>query len=156
VLDGELPAGWGLMVPSERGAGMITTVQAPRLTPEVIGRPFLAAILKRAQATGAATAEVTAARKAGAEEAKRRADMDVDRLQRELTGLREKVAAFEAASGVQIASSWTAGGDIGKAVRAALESRHIDPIPQLRRVLTTLENITANVRAQVDDLAPPG
>lgn len=44
VHDGELPDGWGMIV--HRGDGLRIAVEAPALTPEPLGRPFVAALAR--------------------------------------------------------------------------------------------------------------
>lgn len=74
VLPGELPAGWGLMVPN-RGARLRVATPATKREAKPIGRSFMAAILRRGAEQAPAAAELEellqAARKSTREEMQR-------------------------------------------------------------------------------------
>lgn len=118
VREGELPPTWGLMVMDARG--MVVKQPAPPLSPVVLDRTFLAAILRRASedvtpksTIGAQlSAEYDKGFKAG------QAKMDQGQAERKLTELQNNVQVFQEASGVKL-SGWD-NGDIGKAVDAVL------------------------------------
>ena len=101
VQDGELPKGWGLMVPKKDGLRI--SVQAVQNLPEPkLDRPFLAAILRQScyQATKDAymKKEYQRGRNAGIEEEKN----SNGSWQAEASGLRKAIEEFERASGVSI------------------------------------------------------
>lgn len=57
VRDGDVPETWGLLVPARGGKKLKVAKDAPRLKPEPLSRPFLAAILRRADEQIAASAK---------------------------------------------------------------------------------------------------
>jgi hypothetical protein len=134
VKPGELPPTWGLMVPKGSGLGVVT--DAPKLEPVPITRLFLAALMRRVHEQKADTTEVEAARRAGLEEGEKRGEQfgrnRADRDANDLKTLRERVHAFEAASGLSIERGWEGGEKIGKAVRAVLDG--YDPFTGLQAI----------------------
>lgn len=139
VRDGELPAGWGLMVP--RGRKLVAAV-APAPANESRDRPvprdFVAAVFRRAaEVVGDAKvlkAEYRRGFEAGMEAGGRTEAREVTYLNRQLEELRAGIKGFEEASGLRF-SHWQ-GGRIGEAVRAVLdgESRVESANQALRRI----------------------
>ena len=131
VLPGELPSTWGLLV--SRGPGLVAAKEAPRVAePKPLDRLFLAAILRRAVESYVPEAAVRRreeeARKQQNEFCEREAKGSVQGL----ADLREKVEAFEAASGVRI-DDWR-HENVGEAVKYVLEKGVTATLADLRRV----------------------
>lgn len=120
VKPGELPPTWGLLVP--HGTGLRVEKEAPIQDRPPMSWDMLAAFL-RGVAKGQEgmiprseiDAQIKAAQAKGEERARALADTSADRA---LADLRQNVAAFESASGVEI-QSWQ-GQRIGDAVRQVL------------------------------------
>jgi len=123
VEDGELPATWGLLV--RYGARLICKREAPELKPEALDRPFLAALFRRLSEAqinwipkGKISEELAEARKEAVEDHKRLNAHHENSAAKEAKRIRERIAAFESASGVEI-DRWRYG-DIGQAVKTVL------------------------------------
>ncbi|MGJ0508951.1 MAG: hypothetical protein ACR652_17860 [Methylocystis sp.] len=121
VLPGELPPTWGLI--ELKGGCMRVKVNAPKLEPEPLGRPFLAAMLRRA--TEKADKELR--RRVREETEAERARID-ERVRREVEvrtnshkNLQRFVEEFEEASGLLIDNGWRGGKEIGEAVKLVTE-----------------------------------
>lgn len=116
--EGELPPTWGHVVVDGRGATVKTPAPAWRAQP--LDRIFLAAILRRVHEChvplGQLGDKLKAERARGKQEATDRIQSEAGALER----LREKVAAFEKASGVSIDRGWQPAEQIGAAVRQVL------------------------------------
>ena len=161
VRPGELPPTWGLMVP--RGKGLVVTKEAPKLEPKEWGRPFVAALLRRAAtssatATDLATAELAGYEKghfAGVEETKR----DRDYNQKEFEELRERVAEFDAATGLSFRYLYnikTKGAGI-KAFLDASPAVLLGGLVGNRNILTRLaERTTEAIQALEQQVASTG
>ncbi|HCA3439745.1 TPA: hypothetical protein MO340_004309 [Salmonella enterica subsp. salamae serovar 35:g,m,s,t:-] len=120
IHPGELPPTWGHY--DVNSAGIRQVVAAPALSPEPIGKPFIAALLRRS--SGASEDEIKAA--------VQRYKVDIDnkfdeRLKRELAvrttkgdSALTKMAEFEKITGIPL-SGWHSSEDIGKAVNLILE-----------------------------------
>lgn len=125
VQPGELPPTWGLMLP-QRGKLKIQ-VEAPKLDPEPMTRPTLAALLRKVHSVSPAETALAAARSAGYQEGysagkvanNSKAARDLASVQLELNTLRDAVDEFELRSGVKI--RLYDGGRLGDQVRAILD-----------------------------------
>lgn len=153
VLPGELPAGWGHYVAS---ATALRVAVKPAERDGVIGRGFLAAILRRAhEASQLRPADYTKAVDAAYRKGVETASNDVENrvlAERRHTERAEKVIAdFESASGVTVAS-WN-GGDVGKQFRAFIAANRMDLVAQLERDAKTHEFCAQNARKLLADLA---
>lgn len=147
VAAGELPPTWGLLVP-DRGQ-LVPQREAPKLESKPLDRTFLAAILRKASTAVTDRAEVQAevdvkVQETLAEERKR-VPFEVDRLQREVDGLRKEIVAFSEASGVPW-NSW-ASGRVGAAVRFVLDQGGADGV---ERMLARSREQAAAVLAAID------
>jgi hypothetical protein len=117
VWPGELPPTWGLI--ELKGGCMRVKVKAPKLDPEPLGRPFLAAMVRRASEKADAelrrrVAEATEAARAKIDERVRR---EVESRSRDLQQLQRIVEEFETASGIIIDNGWRGGTEVGQAVK---------------------------------------
>lgn len=156
VLPGELPTGWGLMVP--RGDALVVSKEAPpQSDPKPMSRAFLASLL-RAACVQSPGEEIIAQRVSEALSAQA-TQLKVTREQQarhdafDLTVLRQAVEDFERASGVSI--RWR-GKKVGEAVRFILEGGLEGVGQRLRSVARTATEIAELARASADyvDLHP--
>jgi hypothetical protein len=122
--DGELPAGWGLLLMN--GTNLRMKREAPKREGVVVTRPFLAALLRAASTQNPAEEAVRAAvehtrkeerarAKVAADEARKAAEEDLARLQK-------SVDDFETSSGVRITQY--DGQRLGEVVRLTLRNKH--------------------------------
>jgi hypothetical protein len=152
VRDGELPAGWGLMVPNKKGTMRIKTVPVinPQLKP--LDRGFLGAMLRRAQEQLTSKAELTNEFDRGVKEGEERTSRRVGYRRDELKELQDKVSKFEKASGVNIQDAWD-GEQIGRAVQMVKNGIHLRMTEQLGRLATSARHIANQVEVQMKILA---
>lgn len=120
----EVPSTWGLL--EKRGAALKLLKPAPRLKSVKLDRSFVAAVLRGGEKSVRNDKLIQAAVQQARDE--ERASFARDRAVKlahdETKQLQEAIAEFEKASGVKI-TYWDAG-DIGKAVRFAMEARTSD------------------------------
>jgi len=123
VQDGELPAGWGLLVP--RGSKLVASVPpapANGSREKPLAREFVAAFLRRAAGVVHDRKELRAEYHRGFEAGMTAGGkveaQEILRLQRELEGEKQAIKDFEEASGLRL-WNWQAGR-IGDAVKAVL------------------------------------
>ncbi|HEC93357.1 MAG TPA: hypothetical protein ENI51_10255 [Candidatus Atribacteria bacterium] len=146
---GELPMGWGLMVPHTKNT-LKTVVPAKRKeNPKPINRRFLAAILRRVvqQLPPEAVLRNEYARgyEDGKKDGQERAKNDVGYAEKKYKTLVQKIKDFEKASGVNI-DSWTHNPkEIGEAVRLVLNGKYMEELNNLeylkKRALRIAEEI---------------
>ena len=140
VKPSELPETWGLLVPS--GTGLKVKVDAPKLEPKPLDRTLVASILRCA--ARASDQDLERARMAGIKDGR---ENEANYRRSTLDSLKEAVAAFEKASGVEI-STWD-GQHIGDAVKFVLEGKHL----QVVRGMQALRRQAQKVIDIVDDAA---
>lgn len=147
VAAGELPDGWGLLV--AKGSGLRCVREASRLRPEgpgaaralppTFGRSFLAALLRSACRTAAATpAEIQEAVEVAREQERSTAAGDLEQWRSSAQELRAAADAFQRETGIPF-SSWTSEDDaarIGRIVRLVLQGDTI--VERLERRLEGL------------------
>lgn len=130
VKDGELPDGWGLMVPDKRG--LTVKVQARPLHNGGVGtkekpvsRSFLAALLRsaaRRQAAGPLEIQEAVAKVRDELSAIHRRSLELETER--YNELERKVRAFEQEAGIQIGSRWahtTTPEEMGRTVKLVLQ-----------------------------------
>lgn len=126
VKPDELPPTWGLLV--LRGKRLVAEREAPTLGAETLTRGFVAALLRSAdvgkipKVTWDETVE-KAVEERLARDKRNQAD-DADRRERELTHLRDQLARFEKAAGINLEQTYTFRQDperVGRAVRVLLD-----------------------------------
>lgn len=116
---GELPPTWGHL--TMRGKVIHQIVEAPKLDPEPLTRPFVAAMLRRANEDRPGLDEINAT----VEERLREAQASWEKSEQwqrgndreQLAKLRSQVDAFQKASGLRI-SEYTDGAELGALVKA--------------------------------------
>ncbi len=121
VQMGELPATWGLLVPTENGKALRVATAATQMEPKPIDRVFLAAVLRRAQVEQGHEAAVKEAVEAARQQWQEELEEEVTKrlanrgsADAELAKLRKALAEFQEKSGIDI-SEWNAG-EMGEAV----------------------------------------
>lgn len=152
VHPGELPPGWGLLVP--HGKGLKVAVEAERREPE-LSLGFVAALLKRAVELRNTPPEEQAkalaeAREAGRRSAEEQAKRERQRFVEDFESLKQSVREFEAASGVRI-NRWD-GREIGEAVRAVMEARTPYLAGRVGSAASTLKRVLEDLGALVPRL----
>lgn len=140
VQPDELPGTWGLLV--AHGRHLRCQVQAPRLKPLDIDRPFLAALLRRAAASCEVGREYMGVEhrvyQRGRRDGEREAAREVAHAKSVEAACEESRIAFEAASGLVI-STWNAG-QIGEAV-AVIRSLRGEGEGLLQRLQTAADDL---------------
>lgn len=148
VQDGELPKGWGLLVP--KADGLRCKVEAKLVEPEPVqDRGFIAAVLRQAQCQITEEAVLKREYERGFGDGKREEKEYQERFnhdKEELVRLTKKVKDFEKASGVSIINCWNAG-NVGEAVNSVLNGYHTrikDQLEELHgkalKIATHIEN----------------
>lgn len=150
VLPGELPSGWGLMVP--RGDGLSVSKEAPPLTPEPISRSFLASLMRAACAQSPAEGIIAQRLKAALSEQASKLKSTYEQRARydtsELSVLRQAVEDFERASGVSI-RGWR-GKKVGEAVNFIIQGGLDGMEQRLRSVARTATEIAGLAMSSAD------
>lgn len=147
VHPGELPDGWGLLVPS-RG-GLKQAVQAAKLTPLALTRDFVAEVLRHAVSMPA-TEKERAEYQRGLAEGRRQSDPENDPRLAAHERLVKMVDDFQAASGISI-TDWRGGKAIGNAVRMVLDGRAEQFKRDLQALLGTAKRIHDQIEREVKD-----
>jgi hypothetical protein len=161
----ELPKNWGLLAPSADGSTLLTVKQAPRMEDAApLSNLFIAAILRKVSDSTVPAATLTA--KLQAEYLRGKADAlntvkDTAELDR-LRAVEAAVKAFEAASGVSIASThhWQRvdpkkAGEAVKALVNGSESleRQVDHLDSVARVVGHLQHTVTSQIAAIREAA---
>ena len=117
VQPGELPTGWGLLVPK---AGALKCKVEPTRREAAFGLPFLAALCRRVHQTTVPKRDIADKLKGEYERGRALGKMDADSIEREFKYLRDRVAAFDKASGLDILHGWENAEKVGHAVQQVL------------------------------------
>jgi len=155
VKDGELPEGWGLLVPHGERL-KVAREAAKRPTDAAIDRLFVAVLLRRAQEASTDDAALLEARrdaraegvKAGRKEVEAGDKSRLQRVERERDEVLRAIDEFEAASGVQL-SAWKAE-KIGAAVRFVLDgglAGVADKVAEIKKAAQRVVEVCAGVSA---------
>jgi hypothetical protein len=146
VQEGELPKGWGLIVPKADDTLRIKTeakLTEPEPQPD---RAFLAAILRQVQNQ----VGEEAAFQRGRIEGKKESDdyhKNHNWAEQELQQLKKDLAAFEKASGVSIKEGWHTPEKVGEAVRMVLNGQHT----RIQESLETLHAKTLKIAFAIEE-----
>lgn len=153
VDEADLPPAWGLLevTPKQK---LVTRVKAPKLESVPVTRAFVAMLLRSQFEVW--DLALRAARDEGFEKGAEKGNGEiVARLERDREHhktLREHVAAFEQASGLQIQFGWQ-HKEMGEAVRLLMNARHrIDTIAALKRDAEAYERRLATIREDIATL----
>jgi hypothetical protein len=154
VKDGELPGGWGLLVP--RGSDLVCKVQAERHADVIVhDRAFVASIFRRAkeqQVDGKLLrAEYERGRADGVAAEKHTQEYQTRHDRAELTRLRAAVEAFKAETGIDIEGGryefGTTPQAVGRAVKLVLDGER-----SIRGVEHRLDWLLTNARQIVETI----
>ena len=150
VQEGELPKGWGLMVPKAPGDSLRTKTEAKLAEPEPQpDRSFLAAILRQVQNQVGEEAAYNRGRIDGKKEAD---DYHKEHNweAKDLKELQQKVGAFERASGVSLNIGWQSPEKIGTAVRQVLNGMGTHVQEQLENLHAKALKIAFNIETELE------
>lgn len=143
----EVPPTWGLWELTPGGKWKYTR-QPPKLAPDPLDRPFLAALLRRASELATNGDGVQAARAEGFKAGQESAARTGERVQSDLKELRAAVELFEQRSGVRI-TTWDAA-NIGEAVLAVRQGAHHNARQRLLRLSREVDALAASLRETVE------
>lgn len=147
VKEGELPLGWGLMVPNKNG-GLHMQVQPNKIENKPLDRSFVGAMLRRAVEQLTPQNEMKMEYERGLKEGREAGIKHAFYLNDDYTALVKKVQAFEKASGVSIQHEWNTE-ECGHAVRMVRNGVHLRMQEQLGRLKTAAEQIAKDVDVQM-------
>jgi len=152
VREGELPPTWGLLVLQPSGQ-LRQVVAAPKLEAEPPGRPFIAAMLRRASEVDAS--EVQAAVEVQMKDLRERNERDIEQRVRYKTRKAdealEAIATFEAASGISLRNFNAAA--IGAAARYVHSAGVMSSYGGLRSIAEQARQIAEKCEAVLDPFA---
>lgn len=141
VKPGELPAGWGLIVP--RGNSLIVSTEAPAKHAKAVDKLLVAALLRAAVNQSPSEKAIKTRVENEIKDALNRQEnnfkLHIARYRKDADDLRKAITEFESASGVQI-SIWD-GKRIGEAVRFVLNGGLKTMISDLGRISKTAREI---------------
>ena len=149
VILNELPSSWGLMNPF--GKTLKVKKDAEKLKPVQLDKPFLAAILRRAEEVSTPRAALEKSRKLGLEDGLKQRQSLIDYAEQRLKDAKAKMQEFKEKSGVDLDFAYD-GGEIGEAVRAVRNGNHLMIKRQLENLQDTAERITSSIKNELDDL----
>lgn len=121
VKPDELPAGWGLLVPRNKGLA-VTQRAEKRVDVPPLDRSFVAALLKRASSPTVDALKLAEARGRadGVKAARAAVEQQMDRLTDELAALRTRQTDFERLTGIRF-ESWVGIENIAARAKIALK-----------------------------------
>lgn len=148
----EIPVTWGWM--TVKGKQMKTMKEAPQLKPLPLSKDFIAAMLKRATKgmipIGSIADKINEAKEEGIVVGKRSEPWNLQTAEKDLKELKDRVKAFEEASGLEIAGWRTSPKKIGEAVKfiegGGLPELHKDLI----RLKLTAESLCKKILAGIE------
>ncbi len=156
---GELPMGWGLMVPHTRTELKIITESKRTTTPNPLDKNFLAAILRRASEQILPEAQLHREFKRGYDEGiteeKENKKTDFEWKEERLNKLEKLIDDFEKTSGIQL-GSWMApdGQKVGNAVRAVLNGSYLKELENLKSLKHHAERCVKSIEEEIQKLEP--
>jgi hypothetical protein len=156
VKDGELPTGWGLLVPHGKS---LRQVVRPALNKDAAPMPrgMLAAFVKRAATQAPLEATLKARYAEGVAAGEARAALRVttgERPSAELEELRAKVREFSAATGINpIYAAPQQIAEIGKALALIRQGGQFGPAASLQRLSQEVDRIAAAMRTAGETLS---
>lgn len=161
-----MPPAWGLLVIDDKGKVSVAK-KADKTPAKALDRGFVAAILRRvAELPSPSLTMQTEFRRQARDEARKDHDREVEyatsALRLELESLRDRVATFESASGIQITRApsddrwgFPTGEDIGKAVLYVARGGPAKVLREIETIERTLARITEHVDEARAQLAAP-
>ena len=148
----EIPTTWGWM--HLKGSSIKILKEAPKLSPEPIGRSFMCAMLRRAASKDGFIHKDEIEERI-LQEVKSRADyksQNYDHIRNELDRLQNTVHEFEVASGVKIDQYTRSAGKIGKAVSVVLSNSTEEYHEKLTMLYRRVESIQSSIKNAINDL----
>ncbi len=146
----ELPKTWGLLVLKDGDLRQVK--RAERMKPKKIDRAFMGAMFRRAhewtESQLANDSRVRDAREEGKKAGREERQYDVQNKSSEYERIKQRVAEFEKASGLNID---TYGAErIGEAVQAFMSSRSRGSVEDMERVAGWIEDTAKGLREKVE------
>ena len=152
VREGELPGGWGFLVP--RGGRLVSIREAAPREGAPVERPFLAALLKRAIEESPHQERLRLEFQRGYEEGqafqRRSVSLDTKLAERKAELLQRKILTFEEESGIPV-TPWR-GARIGQAVRLVLSGGMDQYRRRLERAGHSLGTLLARIEGALEEL----
>lgn len=154
----EIPETWGFLV--LRGKVLVQAKDAPTLTSAPLDRGFVAMLLRNATSgmvPNATVQELVEERtEARLRQNRGQVDLNLERMTRSFNELRDRVAKFKEASGIDINDRWAYRMEpaaLGAAIKAILSGAH-ERIPgELDRALNLIDRLSKECRDTRDALA---
>lgn len=151
VRDGELPDGWGLLVP--RGKRLVALQQAARRAPEPPSREFLSALLPRILAEtrgmGERNEDYERGFANGFAQRARTASLELRLAEKRLETLQQTITRFEETSGLRV-EPWR-GQRVGEAVRLVLSGGMREYEQRLRLAHHSLTRLAEQITRSLDE-----
>jgi hypothetical protein len=146
----EVPKTWGLLVLKDGDLRQVK--RAERMKPKKIDRAFMGAMFRRAHQWTETQLKnderVRAARAEGEKAGREKHTYDIQNNQKELVRLRERVAEFQKASGLNI-DTYQAES-IGEAVQAFMSFRSRGSVDDMERVAGWIEDTAKGLREKAE------
>ena len=146
VKPGDLPPTWGLIVPS--GTGLKVVKEAPKMKAQGVDSSLLAAIMRN-MTKGMVPEEAIEARiKSAREHGEESGRNMVERQKEAMEEMKEKIKAFEKASGIDLLNAWRKEEwkDIGTAVNDVRHGKH----KKVEKALANLRKKTESIMKYID------
>lgn len=158
--EGELPDTWGLfeiVQGGDKGLKVVERVKPARgWTAQPLNREFIAGVLRCISKTVYTQDELDLAREdgrqAGIRTGRLQQESEVQRLKGEVERLGNKIAVFQAASGVNLSTPWTRPEQIGEAVKMVLDNRHLNISHQIARHRERIDDTIRGLKNLSDHL----
>ena len=150
---GEIPMGWGLMVPHTKNSLKIVKKAERNLKPKPVDLPFMCAILRRATQQLTEKAKLQTKYNKGYDdglsEGKEQTDYLRESKNDQLDTLKGKIKEFEGASGVNIDDWHNKPSKIGDAVKIVLDGSYIKQLEQLEWLHRRAENCAKAIGEEI-------
>jgi hypothetical protein len=154
---GELPMGWGLMVPHTTNTLKIVTESKRNLNPHPLDKYFLGALLRRASEQILPEAQLRREYSRGFDEGKKEEKEnkidDFKWKEERLNQLEKIIDDFEKTSGVRL-GSWMSpdGSKIGEAVKAVLNGSYLKELDNLKKLKSHAQNCVKYIDEEIQKL----
>ena len=150
---GELPLGWGLMVPHTKSSLKIVRKSSMR-KPKPLDKQFLAAILRKActQITEESRLhnEYSRGYDEGIIEGKERKEYAIENRDGEIKQLKKNIKDFETASGVNIIDWRHESSEIGNAVKMVLDGSYMRELENLEGLYKRAQNCAKSIGEEIE------
>ena len=152
VKPGELPAGWGLIIP--RGDSLMVKIGANKLEPKPMGRGMYTAIMKRLKGNSLGDDERNRMQKEAEVEANKTAQVQIDCLTKGLENANEVIANFEKVTGERL-QSWDHNKKAeGYKEFLAMNGQKQSCIAEARRRIMVTKNLLDTMEKYVEAMEP--